>query len=828
MSAVGTVSVLARSAVEIAAVMRGAAGQTADLQQWQDNTGAVGASIERAGALNVTPIAAVNGYSAFVKSPSASVVPLMLRGAASQTGNLQEWQKSDGTALAAMKPQGSTAQLALNMFANADAPLLFKYGAGVTSTSTTKAIDFQNSSGTSRAYFDADGGYYPLNGMDVAGARGASQHALLVSPGNGVVATAIQAQGGAGAVDIQQWLANTTGTVVAGITASGSAYFGGSAQIASAKVSAFSTATTAIPIAVRGFAGQTADLQEWQDSTGAILARISSAGDIVGNSYLSLPALKTGNYSPSGNVHMAARGTTEVTSVVRGFASQTADLQQWQDSTGAVLAKLQSNGTFWTNAAAGITTGGIATSGPYLNAAASINTTGTSLIGVAVRGVVGQTADLQQWQDTTGTALTRVDPSGRLSVQPSGTSAFATANAALGVTPQSLGLIGIAVKALAGQTGDLTQWQDSAGSILSGVNASGNLRVVSPGYGSSLSVGTPAVGQVNAIIRGIVSQTADMQQWQDSGGGRLLSVDSAGKFAVNGGTDYIFKEATDGPLLRMLHFPSSWSDGTKSAFFQLGSSTVTQGFFTGYQGSIMSRFGISSAGTTITDNAYSTLPIPGAILQVQRTSTATAASPVMIVKGAATQTGDLTQWQNSAGGISAKVDSNGGIYGQTFYGGGVSGSIAGAPLSIAGVVATNPVAVIRGAASQSADLEQWQNSGGTVLAKIGAAGAAQFAAAHINTAGLGATLDVVTAGAAVVPIIARGAAAQTANMQEWQNSGGTVLAMQRPNGEYEQTVNAVAASDVGGGAGGIILKSPAGTRYRLTVSNTPAVVLTAA
>jgi hypothetical protein len=84
------------SAATIGAIVRGASGQTADLLQFQNNTGGYAGGFERGGALNIQPSTAVNGYSFMARAASASVIPVMVRGAASQTANLQEWQNSAG------------------------------------------------------------------------------------------------------------------------------------------------------------------------------------------------------------------------------------------------------------------------------------------------------------------------------------------------------------------------------------------------------------------------------------------------------------------------------------------------------------------------------------------------------------------------------------------------------------------------------------------------------------------------------------------------------------------------------------------------------------
>ena len=62
-----------------------------------------------------------------------------------------------------------------------------------------------------------------------------------------------------------------------------------------------------------------------------------------------------------------------------------------------------------------------------------------------------------------------------------------------------------------------------------------------------------------------------------------------------------------------------------------------------------------------------------------------------------------------------------GAYGM-YLGGGSVGSYIGAALSVKSWSSTVVGAIVRGATSQTANLQEWQNSAGTVLAKIDAYG----------------------------------------------------------------------------------------------------------
>jgi hypothetical protein len=135
------------------------------------------------------------------------------------------------------------------------------------------------------------------------------------------------------------------------------------------------------------------------------------------------------------------------------------------------------------------------------------------------------------------------------------------------------------------------------------------------------------------------------------------------------------------------------------------------------------------------------------------------------------------QWQNSAGTVLTYINSAGALRTissiKTTALDGVAATLAIQPAS-----ASTIGAVIRGAASQTAELQQWQNSGGTVLASINASGdiltnAAIFAG---TSTWFTATANIRPLNANVVGAVIRGAASQTVNLQEWQNSAGAVLA----------------------------------------------------
>jgi hypothetical protein len=103
-----------------------------------------------------------------------------------------------------------------------------------------------------------------------------------------------------------------------------------------------SEGTAIVPLVLKGASGQTADNLQVQDSSANILGRINSSGQI-GTSRLSVSP--NASVSTVSRFFAAASSATDIVAVVRGAASQSANLQEWQNSAGTVLAFINSGGT---------------------------------------------------------------------------------------------------------------------------------------------------------------------------------------------------------------------------------------------------------------------------------------------------------------------------------------------------------------------------------------------------------------------------------------------------------------------------------------------------
>jgi hypothetical protein len=153
----------------------------------------------------------------------------------------------------------------------------------------------------------------------------------------------------------------------------------------------------------------------------------------------------------------------------------------------------------------------------------------------------------------------------------------------------------------------------------------------------------------------------------------------------------------------------------------------------------------------------------------------------LAIRQASGQTANLQEWQNNAGtGALAWITSGGSL---TSGGNGTfGGATALGRLTVYQGGNTSPTAVIQAGGGQTANLTEWQHSAGNTLLFVGASGVLRAGA---SIAGTGWAINNSVYGASVIPLVIRGAASQTANLQEWQNSAGTVQASMASNGGME-------------------------------------------
>ncbi|MEK7563497.1 MAG: hypothetical protein AAB544_03825, partial [Patescibacteria group bacterium] len=188
----------------------------------------------------------------------ATMVPLTVKGAASQTANLQEWQNSAGTLLTAVQPSG-------NLLLNANGSqreIVFRdqYSTDHVAVRLTTSNTFA---------FNADGSSATWGNGSVAGG-----HLFRLYPSNSDVGLSMLAS------------STPTSNMMEISANSGTRRFLidnnfrmniGSSQSAGARLQVESVEASTIGQIIKGAASQSANLQEWQNSAGTVLASIDKA-----------------------------------------------------------------------------------------------------------------------------------------------------------------------------------------------------------------------------------------------------------------------------------------------------------------------------------------------------------------------------------------------------------------------------------------------------------------------------------------------------------------------------------------------------------------------
>jgi hypothetical protein len=312
------------------------------------------------------------------------------------------------------------------------------------------------------------------------------------------------------------YIVNTTGTITIGTTAISYVQFNaGQVVVAGNGLTESTPGTLAINTAV------TVDLNTAQTLTnktitGTFTGNLTGNADTVTNgvyttgSY-SNPAWITGlawskisstpttisGYGITNAVVTDAANTITAASastkplVIKGATSQSANLQEWQNSAGSLVGYISASGSaIWYGncIVSGDLRVGTAT---YFNAALSTLARSSNEIGQVIRGASSQSVNLQEWQNSSGTVLAKVDASGNITaasiIKSGGTSSqFLKADGSIDSTTYLSGT----VATTSGGTG-LTSY--ATGDILyaSATNTLSKLSAGTDGYLLTLSSGVP-------------------------------------------------------------------------------------------------------------------------------------------------------------------------------------------------------------------------------------------------------------------------------------------------------------------------------------------------
>jgi hypothetical protein len=462
------------------------------------------------------------------------------------------------------------------------------------------------------------------------------------------------------------------------------------------------------PLVLKGTTSQSANLFEIQNSLTSNLFSVGSSGRIMSQGNIESPqSIKlgdTGGTFPA-KLNIIIGSASIIGATIKAAASQTANLLEFQNSSGTPITFFNSSGGL--TATEGVIStaysGGKMTTGTlgYFNA----TTFAPSVSPIVVRGAASQTANLFEWQNSNGTVLGFINSAGFLK------SNYVYVN----------GLVDTA----------------DNGSYLS-LNPNGT-------NGSSVIATNRNAAQIPFAVKGFVSQTADLQQWQDSAGSVLAKVNSGGGLTA-GNTSL-----------------TSTSSSTVGLTVTAASGQTSTNIFE------VQRAGGGDASFSVSHN----------YIDLNRNTTAAASMTVyganagavpLYVKGRASQTANLQEWQNSSGSILARITAGGvigttqNIYSSRYYYSGNGTDTAtsisfidgvnGGGLNIRNIDLGTPNAgfdnvvplTISGNINQTANLQNWKNAAGTVLAKVDSTGA-MFTitpAANTNTTQVATTAYVQT------------------------------------------------------------------------------------
>ena len=335
-----------------------------------------------------------------ITASGTTVVPLTLKGASSQSANLQEWRNS---------AEAVIGQVSANGF--------LSFGDGVESlgsANNTRPLNISGTSATLRVWRTGGGdpAYELISGTDYAGGPGSALNTWWDFYTNSDRFLIRRRTGGAPLLGLTIDPAGRVGTGI------------GSADSVGQLASFASTAST-VGLVVRAATDQTANLQVWQNSAGTVLGGISPNGQVF-----------TGVANPTitgvGGATTAASGTGTTATITTTSAH---GLAIGDRITVSGITPTGYNGTYIVTAVptttqisyANTTTGSQTVAGTVASdAQQTIFARSAGTTALIVRGASGQAAALTSWRDSAGSSLANVNSGGDMTARtfiPTGSNA---------------------------------------------------------------------------------------------------------------------------------------------------------------------------------------------------------------------------------------------------------------------------------------------------------------------------------------------------------------------------------------------------------------------
>jgi hypothetical protein len=419
---------------------------------------------------------------------------------------------------------------------------------------------------------------------------------------------------------------------------------------------------------VYGAASQTANLQEWRNSSGNVLAAINSVGQFFTGLTPIYSNVST-TTAASGNGSTATITTTSAHNISVGdYILVLGITPAGYNGTYQVTAVPTSTQISYANT----TTGSQTVAGSItISAQASIIARSNMSVGLTVKA--GANAPAQTWQNSSGAQVARVDNTGNIVVADViannliapfgyatiGTSYSRFSTAMISVKSTTAESPGIIIRGAASQTANLQEWQDSAGTVLSSISSSGNFSAKGLSV-SSVTNTTNAGTFYNAAGTIVFNVDTSLNQVNIGGGLSGIANNFGSSWGYDSSTNAGFITFQTGALggdslaMRRTNFISS-GDYTISTIGNMRLSVASGKNFNFNNGNVMIATTASGTNNKIIVNPYTAVDN----LATVQINTNAVTNKGLVVQGIASQTANLQEWQSSNGNIVARVKPDG-------------------------------------------------------------------------------------------------------------------------------------------------------------------------
>jgi len=204
--------------------------------------------------------------------------------------------------------------------------------------------------------------------------------------------------------------ASTAGTAFYANSAanSGTATYANSAATAQQAGTAFYSTTSGTSLTISGSITNS-QVSDFASGTVANIsgtvtqAQVSGLAATLGG----YAALGTANTFTVGGQVINSASTSIVPLIIKAISGQAASLQEWRDSTSVPAARVSSSGQIATGSNLSVGSTAITTTNQF-----QVTSTGTAQVGAVIRGAAAQSANLQEWQNSGGTAIANISSAG--------------------------------------------------------------------------------------------------------------------------------------------------------------------------------------------------------------------------------------------------------------------------------------------------------------------------------------------------------------------------------------------------------------------------------